>query len=306
MSFRHALRFIVAFGALVAPASAHAQLFRAYLASDGLDTNNCTLVAPCRLLPAALAAVTSGGEIWMLDSANFNSSTVNITKSVNILAVPGAVGSLVANGAPALTISTASLDVSLRNVVIVPFPGSAPASGIYMTASSGLTIDQSLFSGLGIFAVEAFAGSVKVFNSLFRSNNGAIYVRSATAEVAGTQFSNNGYAILAEGLAAGTTSASITDCVLSTGSEGIYASASHASAVVRMWVNRTTVRGYTYALDAAAGLGTATIDVSASTIVGNSNQHYVSGAGAVVRSRGNNHFADNTSSFGSITPAPLQ
>jgi hypothetical protein len=30
--------------------------------------------APCRLLPAALAAVASGGEVWMLDSANYNTA----------------------------------------------------------------------------------------------------------------------------------------------------------------------------------------------------------------------------------------
>ena len=32
----------------------------AYLASDGLDTNACTLQEPCRLLPAALTAVADG------------------------------------------------------------------------------------------------------------------------------------------------------------------------------------------------------------------------------------------------------
>src|SRR5258706_4819435 len=73
-----------------------AGLFRAYLASDGNDANPCTLTLPCRLLPAALTAVADGGEVWMLDSANYNAAQVNITKSVSILAVTGAPGSLVA------------------------------------------------------------------------------------------------------------------------------------------------------------------------------------------------------------------
>jgi hypothetical protein len=59
---------------------------------DRGDTNNCTVGAPCRLLPAALAAVGSGGEIWILDSANYNTGPVTIGKSVSILAIPGAVG----------------------------------------------------------------------------------------------------------------------------------------------------------------------------------------------------------------------
>jgi hypothetical protein len=59
-------------------------------------------------MPAALAAVADGGQIWMLDSANYNTSPVVIAKSVSILAVPGAVGSLVAFPFAAVQISTAS------------------------------------------------------------------------------------------------------------------------------------------------------------------------------------------------------
>jgi len=67
-----------------------AQIFRAYLASDGSD------------------------------AANYNTGSVNVTKSVSILAVPGAVGSVVSTGVEALRIVTAGLVVSLRNLVIVP------------------------------------------------------------------------------------------------------------------------------------------------------------------------------------------
>jgi hypothetical protein len=75
--------------------------------------------APCRLLPAALAVVNTGGEIWMLDSANYNTSTVFITKTVSILAVPGSVGSVRAIGGAAISITVPSV-VALRNLVIVP------------------------------------------------------------------------------------------------------------------------------------------------------------------------------------------
>jgi len=94
MTLRNARRLALV-AALWVCSIAHAQLFRAYLASDGNDGNPCTLYAPCRLLPAALNAVADGGEIWMLDSANYNTSTVVISKSVSILAVPGVVGSVV-------------------------------------------------------------------------------------------------------------------------------------------------------------------------------------------------------------------
>ena len=87
---RNWIRFaLLVASSLLLPLSSHAQLFRAYLATYGADTNACTVVAPCRLLPAALAAVANNGEIWMVDSGNFNSGTVNVTKNVKIQAVPG-------------------------------------------------------------------------------------------------------------------------------------------------------------------------------------------------------------------------
>ena len=63
MNPRTILRSTLALAAtLLLSATAHAQLFRAYVASDGNDANPCTLPAPCRLLPAALGAVADGGK----------------------------------------------------------------------------------------------------------------------------------------------------------------------------------------------------------------------------------------------------
>ena len=118
------------FVTLLLSTAAQAQLFRAYVASTGSDANPCNLPAPCRLLPAALAAVADGGEIWMLDSANYNTATVTIGKSVSILAVPGAVGSVVAVGGPAISITAGSLTVAVRNLVIVPLLGGAGTDGV--------------------------------------------------------------------------------------------------------------------------------------------------------------------------------
>lgn len=69
-SLRRWLQLAIPALALLASGAAHAQLFRAYLAIGGSDSNPGTLPAPCRLLPAALNAVADGGEVWMLDSAN--------------------------------------------------------------------------------------------------------------------------------------------------------------------------------------------------------------------------------------------
>ncbi len=171
--------------------TAHAQLFRAYVSSTGSDTNPCTLPAPCRLLPAALAAVANGGEIWMLDSGNYNTATVTIGKSVSILAVPGAVGSVLAIGGPAISITAASLAVALRNLVIVPLPNGGGTVGISMTGASTLTIEDSLIANLTADGVKVVGiGAVRIANTTFRNNAGgyAVFAQNgARVMISGTR-----------------------------------------------------------------------------------------------------------------------
>src|SRR4051794_28931697 len=87
--------------AFTASPIAYGGLFRAYLSVDGYDGNPCTVQLPCRFLPAALAAIDDGGEIWIVNSATFNSAPVKIIKSVTILAIPGVQASVVASGGDA-------------------------------------------------------------------------------------------------------------------------------------------------------------------------------------------------------------
>ena len=169
--------------AVVLTTPSHAA-FRAYIASTGADNPSCSLASPCRLLPAAITAVDAGGEIWMLDSANYNSGQVNITKSVSILAVPGAVGSVLATGGTnAISIATPSIKVSLRNLVIV-MSGSA-ANGISYTDGTELIISEcevANISGMGA-AVYAWAlgGKLTIKDSTLRNSNYNLYVAFVTA-----------------------------------------------------------------------------------------------------------------------------
>jgi hypothetical protein len=178
----------VAFSSL----SAHALVFRAYVSSQGNDANPCTLAAPCRLLPAALAMVADGGEIWMLDSANYNTGTVNISKSVTILAVPGAVGSVLSNGlgVDAIDVSGSGINVALRHLAIVPFPGGS-GHGVALLNGASLTIDDCLISNVaGAGVLVNAAANVRITGSTIQNNavagiwvNGALN-STATIDVA--------------------------------------------------------------------------------------------------------------------------
>ena len=297
---------------LILSTSAHAQSFRAYLASNGNDANPCSLASPCRLLPAALNAVVSGGEIWMLDSANFNTSTVTIGKSVSILAVPGAVGSALAIGGPAIVIIAPGLNVSLRNLVIAPLPSSGATYGVYMTGASTLTIESSVLANLPNVAVYVTGtGKVRIANSTLR-NNGSYAVRlnnGAQAEISGSQILGNVSGVLAYGGAASTTTtASVSDSVVSGGASGVFAYANTSGATARVLVSRCTIEGADIALDSeTTGVGTANLAVSGSTIVNNAYAWVQSGVGSVIRSLVNNHITDNINvPVGFLTGTALQ
>lgn len=141
-ALRRAL-FVSGIAAFGIASTAHAALFRSYLRSDGGGTL-CTLQAPCRLLDAALAAVQDGGEIWMLDSANFNTAPVSINKSVKIFAIPGALGSVVGINGDAIVINTAG-DVTLRNLQILDFTGGV--NGINVQNAAAVHVEKTSIDG---------------------------------------------------------------------------------------------------------------------------------------------------------------
>jgi hypothetical protein len=313
MSTRARLRRTLVFAAaLLLSAAAHAQLFRAYVSASGNDANPCTLPAPCRLLPAALNAVVDGGEIWMLDSANYNTATVTIAKSVSILAVPGAVGSIVATPSSAISITANNLKVALRNVVIVPLPGSG-TDGIYMNGNSVLTIESSLVANLpgnGLYVNGG--GKLRIVNTTIRDTGGfAVYLNSGpAAEISGTRMLGNANGgVIANGSNPSTsTTASLSDSVISGGVDGVYAFAAAAGASSGIYVTRCTIEGTGIPLYSFTnGTGSALITVSASMITNNTYPYVQGGAGSAIKSLGNNHIVDNANApGGSLTTVTLQ
>jgi hypothetical protein len=290
----------------------HAQLFRAYLSSTGNDSNPCTLQLPCRLLPAAHTAVADGGEIWMLDSANYNTGTVTITKSVSILAIPGQVGSLVATGGgAALFLNTAGTNVGLRNLVFTRL-GSG-TNGILASGPLTISVEGCLFVNLVANAIDVSnsATDVNVRNTIFRNiiaGAAVLALNGPRADVANSHLLNVNFGLTAVTDTPTTTMLSVSDTTISGGGGGVVAQTNGSGSVARAFVTRSTIRvygGYAFEADVFGGGGTAIVTVSNSTAAGNSGGIYISGAG-VVRSLGNNYIDDAIGDFGSLTPVPLR
>jgi hypothetical protein len=316
MNLRKTARIAYALAAtLMSCLSVHATaagLFRAYVASTGNDANPCTLSQPCRLLPAALTAVADGGEIWMLDSANYNTATVIVGKSVSILAVPGAVGSVVATGGPAISITASGLTISLRNVVIVPLPASGATDGVNMTGNSDLMIENSLIANLPNDGVNIVGfGSVKIADTIIRgSGNYAVSLQEgASGDLAGTKLLANGSGgLFAQTTTAVITTASLIDSVILGGNIAVNVYTSSSSGVTKVSVTRCSIeRAADTLVSQTAGVGSAVISVSGSMITNNNRGWYQSGTGSIIRSLGNNHITDNNiSPTGVLTATALQ
>jgi hypothetical protein len=304
---------VLALVAVMFSSAAHAQLFRAYLASDGNDANPCTLAQPCRLLPAALNAVVSGGEIWMLDSANYNTTTVNIAKSVSILSVPGAAGSLVLNAATAIAVSTPDLRVALRNVNVVPIAGTGGpgAYGLHITADSMVTLDNCVFAGLPDDAIRVIGGTLKVVDSVVRDSIAGwafnVSGDGSNASISGTRILNNGDGGVRASAVSGTAVVTVSDSVVSGGNWGLLSSSSGVSGVTRLTAVRTRVDKTSVALDVRSSgpnMGSPTLVVSDSAVVENGTAWQVSANGAVLYSLGNNMVYGNGGASGSVTLLP--
>lgn len=237
----HILAAALAAGAsLIASTPADAGLFRAYLSKSGSDTNDCSLALPCRLLPAALAAANSGGEIWILDSANYNVGPVTLDKPITILAVPGVMGSVVGNGGDAIIVNAPAGRIALRNLAILNISGGSyglrvdaasdvlveasevhgfPTAGISLTTSTRLVVDDSTIrqNGNGIMLDNGARASVNRSRLVNNSTAGlqAIATTGGTTTSAVLRDSvmngNTGYGVLAQG-SAGNTRVTLKNC----------------------------------------------------------------------------------------------
>jgi hypothetical protein len=267
--------FAVVATALVSSA-ANAQLFRAYLDPGGSDANPCTLPQPCRLLPAALAAVANGGEIWMLDSANYNTGPVVVNKSVSILAVPGVLGSVVALGGNAIEIAAVGAKVGLRNIMVVPFPGSGATNGVRVSGSSVLTVENCVVANLpGSGILVQAAAELRVSRSTIRDNggHGISLEAGARATVTRATISGNtghGVAVLGIGSSPDTT-ADIAVSTLDGNDVGVMAWSQSASAPLKVSVRDSrVVRNATGIIARSDGGADVALSASANIVSNNS------------------------------------
>jgi len=297
--------FLLLAASLLLPLAAHAQAFRTYVASYGVSTNPCTVSQPCRLVSEALPNTLDGGEIWILDSANFNSGTLTINKSVSIMAVPGQIGSIVSvGGAPAISIATASAKVRLRNLFIVDNANNHGTDGINVSASGvTLTVESCVMWVIGDAVVVNGSSSTLTFvnNRVLGGTNGVRVRGGAAAEIVKSDFANvTSYGVWVDASIPSTSStATVRDSTFNRMYIGLLAWSQSAGASARLYATGTSVTNASYGLMNEQDAGAAT-STAGGNAFGNVN-YALTNVSGTLQSFGNNMSNGN---YGTITAVP--
>lgn len=157
---------VTALVCLLPAAPAQALALRTFVSAAGSDSNNCTDVStPCRHLAQAYAATMAGGEIDVLDPANYGGLT--ISQAISIEGFGWATLSA-GSGFAAITINAGASDkINIRGVVLDGF-GIANNTGIQFNSGGSLNVQDSVirnFANYGIVISPAAAASALISNT---------------------------------------------------------------------------------------------------------------------------------------------
>ena len=168
---------------------------RTFVASNGVDTNPCSLVSPCRAFAAAILLTDPNGEIIVLDSAGYG--PVTVAKPVSIISPAGVyAGVSVPAGQDGITVNAGVGDkVVLRGLSI---NGQGGNNGIVVTVAGQVSIENCVIANMGVDGVRINGGSfVNVADSTLRSNGNIgldVLAGAAQIQVDDSRISNNGSA----------------------------------------------------------------------------------------------------------------
>jgi len=276
---------------------------RTFVASNGADTNPCTIALPCRSFAYALTLTDSGGEIVALNAAGYGA--VSIDRSVTITTNSGFFAGIAASAGSAVSVIAPGLNIVLRGLAL---NGVGASTGISMSDAGTLTVENCIvsgFTGTGIMVTSP--ATVRIVDTIVRGNgseglgDGIFIGAGSVASLNNVKMSRNARAGLAvnDG-GAGTTTVSVIGSDASFNQYG-YLSNRTATGFARLAILRSSASANSLA--AVGTIGTnALAAVSFSHLSANNLAYY--NENGTLESYNNNvvRYNDNLNS-GTVTPA---
>jgi hypothetical protein len=146
------------------------QVSRTFVSGNGNDGNPCSLGSPCRTLTAAVGAVSTGGEVVVLDSAGYSPAFIN--KSVSIIAAEGVYAGVSVSSGDGITVGAGPVDtVILRGITLNGVGGS---NGITFNSGLSLLVEKCAINGFASNGISFNGGGqLSVKDSAIRNSGGA-------------------------------------------------------------------------------------------------------------------------------------
>ena len=245
--------------------SAATLVMTTYVSGNGKDSNPCTTVRPCQTLQGALAKTSAGGQIHVLDFADYGSVTV--TKSISILGGSGAAGVLATTNVSGIIINAGANDVINLQGLDIDGAG-VGANGIRSRPGHHYTSKTASFGDLQTGSLFNPALSTLLVETTLVSNNttGVNFQNSSasTGVLNNVQMINNASGIVAAG-ASSTAQANLTvqaSMVANNNTVGIL-----AGSFSLVTVSNTTIANNGVGLKADSA--SALLQVTGSTVSGN-------------------------------------
>lgn len=271
---------------------------RTYVSGSGSDNNACIAASPCRTFRAALALTIPGGEIYVLNSADYGPVTIN--KSVSITS-EGAVAGILASSGVGITIAAGTNDVvNLRGLDV---DGANTGSvGIQFNSGQALNIQKTVVRGFvntGINFAPNGASTLYVGDTTLTNNRSSGILVTSTGSVVVNGALNrvtamaNGVGVFANGANVKVT---LTDTMTGNNNYGVGA---NASAVM---VRNSTVSNNTIGIAADQN---AVVRVGQTTITANGLGWQALNGGSV-QSYANNNVSGNVNDGALTSTLALQ
>jgi len=288
--------------ALAAPALALNN--RSAVSINGLDTNPCTPASPCRSFGAAIAQTNPGGEIIALDSAGYGPFTVSVTMTIS--GAPGVHAAITATSSDAIDVSgTGTEVVTLRNLALI---GAAGGQGIVVTQTAEVRVLNCLVKDFPSYGITHLSGRLIVDRSTFLDDgfgvsvNGSVVPVQAVISNSLIEKCGNCVAIL------GAATATITNCVIAGGSNGVDVGSSPlVSGVITAAVIESSTLAYNNVavLATASGSNNSVIVYLAQDNISFSPTGVSTSGAATVKTFGNNRF-EQVTTVGTLSAVALQ
>jgi hypothetical protein len=213
---------------------------RTFVASNGVDTNPCSITLPCRSFATAISKTNPTGEVIVLDSAGYG--PVTITQSVAIIAPQGVyAGISVPTLMSGIVVNGSGILVKLSGLTI---NGQGGQSGIQFLQGDRLVVERCTVVGMTDVGLADSASSSQLYvaDSTFRySGNGGIDISAGTATIDRAHLENNGDdGVHVTGPPFATVDVLVRDSVASNNGGAGFAVTGNTSSHARLTVERST------------------------------------------------------------------